>query len=471
MITKTDFITYLDAPKHLWALKNNKIPKQKTEIYLQHLIKQGYETEELAEKYIKTILTQQYKTKNIILQPTTKDKHYQARTDALIENPQTNKWDMYEIKASTKIKKEHKYDITFQYLVFNKEYNLGDCYILHLNKEYYRKGEISLTNLFTATKMNSKIQKLKPEVKKLRYEAHLVSKTKKQNQILSCIKPEHCPCKPLCHPKLPKYSIYDINRLSGNESKIRTLEADGIKSIYDIPKDFKLSEKQRFQVNVAQSKATHIDTVTIRKELNKLTYPLYFIDYETFNAAIPMFDGYKPFDQITFQYSLHIKNSPNSKLKHYEHLETTQTDPIPNLIKSLQELINSKGSIIVWNETFEATQNKRMGEIHPEYKEFCKNMNNRIFDLMIIFRDQFYADPKFKGSYSIKKVLPVLVPQLTYEGMDIGDGATAMAQWYDMVYSTSLSEKKRKSIKQNLLKYCELDTFAMVKIWEVLKKV
>jgi hypothetical protein len=182
-----------------------------------------------------------------------------------------------------------------------------------------------------------------------------------------------------------------------------------------------------------------------------------------------MFDGYKPFDQMTFQYSLHVlKDKESDELEHYEFIETGQIDPIPNLIKSLKQNIGDTGSIIVWNKSFEATQNKRMGEIYPEYAEFCENMNNRIFDLMEIFRDQLYADPKFKGSYSIKKVLPVLVPELTYEGMDIGDGATAMVNWNEMVYGDYLSDKEREKIRKDLLKYCELDTLAMVKIFEYL---
>ncbi len=516
-LTKTDFIAYLDSPRHLWAIKNqdsifaatlksdcisdatlsslssqmkhNKIGEKEIGVYLQHLFEQGYEVENLAEQYIQKHLVPQYHAKsrqaeateeNLLLQPTHTEEHYEARIDVLILNPETGKWDMYEIKSSTKVDKTHKYDATFQYLVFKQKYELGDIYILHLDKEYVRKGEISLSEIFISESVNEFVEELKDEVIQLRYEAYLTAQAEDMNKAIACIRPKTCPCLSLCHPDLPKYSIYDVNHLTGNEGKIRDLEANGIKSVYDIPLDFELSDKQRFQVDVAQSKNVHIDKPAIIQRLSELEYPLYFLDYETFNPAVPMFDGYKPFDQMTFQYSLHVLRDEDSDklesssanasadLRHHEFIETEQIDPIPNLIESLKQNIGNTGSIIVWNKSFEATQNKRMGEIYPEHAEFCENINNRIFDLMEIFRDQLYADPKFKGSYSIKKVLPVLVPELTYEGMEIGDGATAMANWNEMVYGEGLNKDEREKTKQDLLKYCELDTLAMYKIWKVL---
>jgi hypothetical protein len=492
-LTKTDFIAYLDSPRHLWAIKHNKIGEKEIGVYLQHLFEQGYEVERLAEQYIQKHLIPQYhatmpkirqegrqtktRDENLLLQPTYIDEHYEARTDVLILNPKTGKWDMYEIKSSTKVDKTHKYDATFQYLVFKQKFELGEIYILHLDKEYIREGEISLSDLFIAENVNEFVEELKDEVIQLRYEASLTAQAEDMNKAVACIRPKTCPCLSLCHQDLPKYSIYDVNHLTGNESKIRDLEADGIKSVYDIPLDFELSAKQRYQVDVAQSKRVHIDKPSIAEKLAELEYPLYFLDYETFNPAVPMFDGYKPFGQMTFQYSLHVLKDKESDelesssakatadLRHYEFIETGQIDPIPNLIKSLKQNIGETGSIIVWNKSFEATQNKRMGEIYPEYADFCENMNNRIFDLMEIFRDQLYADPKFKGSYSIKKVLPVLVPELTYEEMDIGDGATAMANWNEMVYGEDLSDKEREKIRKDLLKYCELDTLAMYEIY------
>jgi len=482
-ITKTDYIAYLDAPRHLWAIKHGQLDQKEIDAYIEHLFEQGYQVEELAEKYIKDHLIPKYgvSEEDILLQPSQIEEpdnpakgRYEARTDVLIKNPKTGKWDMYEIKSSTKVDKTHRYDATFQTLVFEKYYELGNIYILHLNKDYERDGELSLKELFIAENVDEHVEKLRDEVKQGRYEAYLVAKAEHLEAVPACIRPKTCPCLSLCHPKLSKYSIYDVNNLTANEKKIRDLESEEIISVYDIPIDFKLSNKQRFQVNVAQSKKVHIDKLAIQQKLDELVFPLYFVDYETFNPAIPMYDGYKPYDQMTFQYSLHVLESKDTDIKtglqHYKYIESTKSDPIPVLLSSLESCIGKSGSIIVWNKSFEATQNKRMGEIYPEFESLCVDMNDRMFDLMEIFRDQLYADPKFKGSYSIKKVLPVLIPDLTYEGLDIGDGATAMASWHDMVYGKGLSHEEKQSIKKGLLKYCELDTLAMVRIWEKLNK-
>jgi hypothetical protein len=467
MITKTDFLTYLDAPRHLWALKNDKIEIEDIDVYLQHLMDQGYEVEGLAMQYVKNHLLDQYGvTKDdLLMQPTQIDEVYEARTDIMIKK-KDGKWDMYEVKSSSKVKKEHKYDATFQYLVFSKKYDIDNVYILHLDKEYVKDGEISLPDLFVSDDITEDVKELEEEVLQLRKNAYDISELEDYSKSMSCIRPKECPCPSLCHPNLPNYSIYDINRITGSESKVRQLESMGIVDVFEVPEDFELSDRQRFQVNVAKSKEVYINKGEIRSMFEDLVYPLYFLDYETFNPAIPLFDGYSPFNHITFQYSLHVLDQ-SGNLTHHEYLHTERTDPIPHLLDSLRENIEDVGSIVVWNKGFEGGRNKSMGSIYPEYRDFCEGMNDRLFDLMDVFRNQLYDDPKFKGSYSIKSVLPVLVPELSYENLGIKNGAMAMASWFDYVFKGEKDEK----IVDDLLKYCELDTLAMVRVWEELGKM
>lgn len=474
MITKTDFLTFIDSPRHLWAIKHNKLDQKEINAYVQHLFEQGYEVEKYAERYIKEFLIPQYKAlpNEILLQPTHVDGDFEARTDILIKNHDSESWDMYEIKSATKIDKIHKYDATFQTLVFQKKVKLGKIFLLHLNPDYVRGEEINLPELFITDDITQIVEELKDEVHLLRYEALDIVQEDNPNNVLACIRPKTCPCLEICHTIIPNYSIYDINNLTANEKKVRQLEEMGIRSVYDIPNDFQLSDKQKFQVNVAKSGIASIDRTEIQESINNLVYPLYFVDYESFNPAIPMYKGYKPYDQMPFQWSLHVQENIDSEFIHYEFIEIEEIDPIPNFLSTLQKVIGTTGSIIVWNETFEGTQNKRMGTIHNQYKDFCENMNSRMFDLMKIFRDGQYADPKFKGSYSIKKVLPVLVPELSYNGMNISEGATAMASWDEMVHKLDLhSIEQRNKIKEDLLRYCELDTMAMVRIYEVLQNL
>jgi hypothetical protein len=435
------------------------------DVYLQHLMDQGYEVEGLAMEYVKKYLLDEYGVSkdSLLMQPTQIDDVYEARTDILIKR-KDGKWDMYEVKSSSKVKKEHIYDATFQYLVFSKKYEIGNVYILHLNKEYVRDGDIYLPDLFIAEDITGDVEKLKEEVLQKREKAYQISELDDYTESIACIRPKECPCPSLCHPNLPNYSIYDINRITGNEGSVRMLEGMGVLDVMDVPKGFELSEKQRFQVDVAQSGEVYVDKEGIRDMFEELVYPLYFLDYETFNPAIPLFDGYSPFDHITFQYSLHVLDE-SGKLDHFEYLHTERTDPIPHLLDSLREHIKDEGSIVVWNMGFEGGRNRRMGEIYTEYMDFCEGMNERLFDLMDVFRNQLYDDPKFRGSYSIKSVLPVLVPELSYESLGIHNGAMAMASWNDLVFNG----KEDKNIKNDLLKYCELDTLAMVRVWEELE--
>lgn len=462
MITKTDFMLYMDAPRHLWAYKNGKIQKKEIDVYMQHILDQGYEVEELAQKYLLDI-SKKYGNK-ILLQEKCTDENFEARIDALMYDSDTCKWDMYEIKSTSKVEKRHKQDATFQYLVFKKKYDIGKIYIVHLNKEYVREGELDIHRLFQSTDITEDVRKMEEDIHMLRYEALDVLKVEDPETLNECIKPKDCPCIDICHPNLPEYSIFDINFLTGNERSIRKLLSMGIRDIYNIPSSFPLSEKQRYQVDIAQSGKRAVDIEYIKRDLNGLIYPLYFVDYETFNNAIPLFNGYKPFDHIPFQWSLHVQDCKGGGLEHVEFLEEERIDPIPHFLAKLRENIGSTGSILVWNKGFEGTINKRMGEIYPGFNDFCLDMNRRIYDLMDIFKDMYFADPSTKGSYSIKKVLPVLVPDLSYKGMNISEGATAMTSWYEMVY-----KDKEEHIKEDLLKYCELDTYAMVRIFKELE--
>jgi Domain of unknown function(DUF2779) len=212
-----------------------------------------------------------------------------------------------------------------------------------------------------------------------------------------------------------------------------------------------------------------IDLPKLKDELSIIEFPLYFIDYETYNPAIPYLSGYRAYDQIPFQWSLHVLTEQGD-LSHFEFIETLITDPAPSFIEKLQKLTSNKGSLMVWNKSFEASRNKRIGEIYPEYSSFCEDMNSRMFDLMDIFKNQIYDHPKFKGSYSIKNVLPILSPDLSYKNLMIQNGAAAMVGWKDMIFGNK-SESEKNIIRKNLLKYCEQDTFAMVRIYQELVKL
>jgi hypothetical protein len=180
-----------------------------------------------------------------------------------------------------------------------------------------------------------------------------------------------------------------------------------------------------------------------------------------------MYDGYKPQQQMVFQYSLHKLESLNGDIRHTEHLAVTKDDPSKSLIKQLREDIGDTGTVFVWFKPFEMTRNKELAIIHPEYADFLEDLNDRIYDLGDFINFGFYLHPKFKGSWSIKNVLPIMVPELSYDEMEIGKGDQAMIAWWELI-NDRLSMDDAEKTKTALLAYCELDTLAMVKIWEKL---
>ncbi|MBT7736838.1 DUF2779 domain-containing protein, partial [Candidatus Peregrinibacteria bacterium] len=242
-------------------------------------------------------------------------------------------------------------------------------------------------------------------------------------------------------------------------------------TIEDVPEEFELTEYQRNHVNVEQTKQSIIDSIEIKQKLGELSYPLYFLDYETFPTAIPVYDGCTPYQQVPFQFSLHILREPNGELEHYEFLHTDpEINPMIPLAEALRELIGEQGSVIVWNKKFEGKCHEDLAELLPEHAEIFHGYNNRFFDLMDIFSQHDYVDADFRGKFSIKAVLPVLVPELSYKNLNISDGSMAMNSWKRMMFEME-SQQDKDQVQQDLLKYCELDTLAMVKIFEVLKKL
>lgn len=459
LLTKSDFLLFLEAPRHLWADKHGLIDKTPS-VFDLNVMKQGYEVEALAKEHIEKFLLKP--DEQLIFQKTFTDKRFTARTDILVYKPATGSYDLYEVKSGTSVKKENIYDVIYQFLIVNKHIKIDRVFILHLNSEYTRYSYLNLAELFIAEDVTRKVHELKEEVDTLRDIALEVTIKPSHDGAQPCLNPKCCPCPDLCYPDLPEVSIFDIPNLS--KKKKTELLNQGILDIKHVPETFALNAKQRQIVEVAQSNQELINREAIQKEFQHFTFPLYFLDYETYLAAIPMYDGYKSQQQMVFQYSLHKMESLNGEIRHTEHLAITKDDPSKSLIKQLREDIGDIGTVFVWFKPFEMTRNKELAIIHPEYDDFLINLNERIYDLGDFINFGFYLHPKFKGSWSIKCVLPVMVPELSYKEMEIGKGDQAMMAWCEII--NNMPSEEVDKTKRALLKYCELDTWAMVKILE-----
>jgi len=486
MLTKSNYLKYIQCQKLLWTYKHNKDLIPKPSEVTQAVFDQGYEVENWARmlfgkgKEVENNFQKgQQETKKyvdagerLIFQATAMPKDLLTRSDILKYNQKTKSWDIYEVKSLTKVEEGvHVPDLCFQKIAFERDgYKIGRTYLVHVNSEYIRKGKIEPKKLFTIEDISNQVENYRSTAEaNIPKALKLISQGSEPSCEIGpqCKHPYECPLRDVCWSFLPKYSIYDLQRVS--DSKLKLLKDKGILEITDIPDDMQLSESQTNQIQAAKTGKTIIDKESIGITLNKLEYPLYFLDYETYASAIPLFDGTSPYQQVCFQYSLHIIRSKGSKVEHYEYLHKEQDNPVPKLLMSMQQHIGDGGSVIVWYKPFEMTRNEEMGNQFPKYSKFLESVNNRVFDLMNIFKKQYYVHPAFRGSCSIKNVLPVLVPSLNHKNLEgIQEGGTASLYWFKHIFNNS--PDKEKTIK-HLLKYCDLDTLAMVEIWKKLRDI
>jgi hypothetical protein len=269
------------------------------------------------------------------------------------------------------------------------------------------------------------------------------------------------------HPDLPKESIFNLCRL--NLDLVQKLKTLNISKLSDIPPDLDILRPQQItQLKAVRAHAPVLDVPAIKNRLSQLEYPLYFLDYETSNPAVPPYDNLRPYQQLPFQYSLHILDSPTSKLRQCEHLAEGPDNPATGLVKQLMQDIGPTGSVLVWWKGFESNRNTELGDLIPKSKDFFEHINSRIFDLMEIFSDGLYADASFLGSASIKAVLPVLAPDMTYKNLGIQEGGSASRKWLQASRG-ELEESDARQVYDDLLIYCRQDTMAMVRIYQFLQ--
>ena len=273
-----------------------------------------------------------------------------------------------------------------------------------------------------------------------------------------CTDPIKCEFFDRCNPPLPNDHIGYLPRLHASAAK--ELEEIGVESIFDIPADFPLSERQRRACTSVQTGEPWF-SADLKEELSGLKYPLYFMDFETVNPAIPRYQGMRPYDQLTFQFSVHVLREQGAEPEHFEFLATDRSDPRREFINSLCGALGESGGIVVY-AAFESQRLSELAAWLPEFAERIKSIQNRLWDLLPIVRNYVYH-PAFAGSYSLKAVLPALVPELTYEGMAVANGQDAGLAWESLVWG-GLHQAERENTRRALLDYCGKDTVALVRL-------
>ena len=288
---------------------------------------------------------------------------------------------------------------------------------------------------------------------------------------ISCNKPYPCSFWKYCSKNLPTPSVFNLYRMPFSK-KIEYYK-DGIISYEDLQGSGKIAnEKQIRQIQYhLEEKGTYIEKDNIQSFLDTLSYPIYFLDFETMQPVIPVYVGTKPYAQIPFQYSLHYIEHEGGELKHKEFLAESGTDPRRALAEQLCADIPMGVCVTAYNKAFECTRLKELAATYPDLADHLLSIEANIIDLLVPFQSGYYYNRAMGGSFSIKSVLPAMFPndpELDYHNLEgVHNGSEAMTL-FPKIKDMPLEEQT--AARHNLLKYCELDTYAMVKVWQELVK-
>ena len=491
-LSKTDYILYRECPKNVWYKIHKPDIYSRSELsdFEKSIMETGNEVEQIARKLFPTgiliegrdakaqAITQDYlaKKQKALFQSIFVKDGYLAAVDILKFEPETQGYSVYEVKSKSSVdEKTYYHDLAFQLNLLRKfGLKINKAYVIHLNSEYVRSGELDIVGLFKVVDVSNEVESVAGSVNTEAAEAlKYISQTSEPEGFCCCIykgRSRHCSTFQYANPQVPEYSVHDIARIGNSKAKLKELIDNKIFHLDKIPVHIKLSDIQQSQVDTYNLNKVLVDKEKIAEEFKILTFPLYFLDYETFPSAIPRFDGFSPHRQIPFQYSVHILESADSKPEHHEFLYVESGDPSKSFAQSLQKHIEKTGSIVVWSKSFECGRNDEIAARIPTTKAFMDSLKDRVYDLEDIFSKQYHIHRDFRGDTSIKRILPVLVPELSYKELGIQDGGSAADTW-NKITNGSFDETKKEKAINDLKIYCGLDTYAMYSIWRVLYKL
>lgn len=488
-LSKSLYIRGLQCKKSLWLKKKKPEVLQAPDENAQAVFDTGTSIGELAcelfgggerIKYTGDFNAQMAKTKELIERGTKVIYEATFCFDGILvmvdilcicENSLT----INEVKSSTSVKDVYIDDASIQYYVISSlGYKVSGVNIIHIDSSYVRGEKLELEKLFHAEDVTEQIMQKQSEIPQIlnKFEEILSKNVEPEVDIgPHCSNPYHCDAWEYCWCEqrgIPEYSVFNISRLRSD--KKFDLYKNGVVKFEDIKELDKFNASQQIQIRSELSKEQIIDKEAIKEFLETLSYPLYHLDFETFQQAVPEFVGLSPYEQIPFQFSIH-KEDVKGNLEHFEFLAEAGADPRYELARNLIKFIPQDACVLAYNMSFEKGVIRRLAEAYPQISNELMAIHDNIKDLMAPFASKSYYHPKMQGSYSIKYVLPALVPEFesAYKDLNlIHHGGEAM-QAYAAI--ACMNETQRDVYKKALLEYCKLDTLAMIKVLEKLKEI
>ena len=483
LLSKSKYIAGLQCPKLLWTQINQPEGIPEPDTFTQYIFDQGHLVGEYAKNlfpggidiqhddFMKNIVT----TKKLLAERKPlfeagilSGKIY-SRLDIL--NPvDEDEWDIIEIKSGTSVKEVYVDDVSFQKFCCEKAgLGIRSCKLGFINNRYVKNGEIDPKELFILEDISSQVEEISEGIEEQVSGLLEVISNRACPEITigqHCLAPYECPLREECWGFLPENSVFDLR---GGKTKQFSLYEQGIISIKDIPNNILLSRQQQIQKECVTTGNVHVEKEEIRRFLNKLKYPLYYLDFETVGPAIPVYDGTRPYQDMPFQFSLHVVESEGSEPVHHSFLAEGVEDPRPRILHELQRLLGSEGSIVAYNAGFEEGVLKELVEAFPEYTNWLEGILIRMVDLLFPFTNFHYYNASQRDTASLKKVLPAVTGK-GYEEMGIGAGMDASIAYGRIMYGDATEEEIAR-VRADLLKYCKMDTEGMVWVVDKLREL
>lgn len=485
MLSKSRYLSGLQCHLRLWNSCFNRELASEITPAQQALFGTGHEVGELATRlFPEGVLIREdhfhheeavQTTRNILQDPSVSTIFEAAflyhdvriRVD-ILSRLDNGRWNMIEVKSSSSVKDIHLPDVAIQNYVLNGSgLNINRAFLLLINNQYvYDGSNFDLENFFSFYDVTNEVLSIQNEIPSSIDEQHRMLSAPDAPVIQPsrhCNTPFTCEFWEYCTKDMPEHWIFDLYGIS--KKKFDELTGMIVEDIKDIPDDFNLTELQERMRKCVRNNETFISK-RLHAQLTDVEYPVHFLDFETVNPAIPRYVHTSPYQVIPFQWSDHILYK-NGSLAHKEYLCDDDRDPRNDFTRTLLDALGQKGTIFIYT-TYEKTIIERLAEHLPQYRDDLLLIPYRFKDLCAMIRNYFYH-PGFHGSFSLKSVLPILVPEMRYDTLFIKDGSHASFEYLRLINPGTLAEEKEK-IKENLLIYCGQDTLAMVRIRDQLLK-
>ena len=367
-----------------------------------------------------------------------------------------------EVKQATSVKETYRDDCAVQAWVIEQAgYRVQSFTIAHVNNAFVYQGDGNYKGLFTEVPMEQHVHALQPQVPTWVTDAKQVIESRREpgaKMGKQCKTPYDCPFIEYCSLEEPEYSV---KKLPNPGKLVAQLEAQGLMDLRDVPPDLLTKPIHARMQRAVISGNADLDPAA-RDIVRELAYPRYYLDFETINFAVPIWKGTKPYQQVTFQWSCHVQHQDGT-LTHSDFLDGSGEFPARACIEQLLEALGESGPIVTYYSSFEKTRLKELAELYPDLAPRINAVIGRIFDLWPVLREHYYH-PGMNGSWSLKKVLPTLVPDLDYAPLgEVADGGGAQRAYIELI-KPEVNAARKEALRAALRKYCHLDTMALIRI-------